>query len=102
MISEAGRFIEDPAGVAFLTPNLFRASIYLPATANTGLYEVETQLFADGTPLAKAVNTFEVAKTGFEQRIADAAHNARWAYGLSVVAISLLFGWVASVVFRRD
>ncbi len=99
---EAGRFVEDPAGVAFLTPTLFRASIYLPATARTGLYEVETQLFADGTPLARAVNTFEVAKTGFEQRIAEAAHQARWAYGFAVAAISLLFGWLASIVFRRD
>lgn len=100
--SAAGRFVEDDKGVTLLTPTLFRARIPLPATAPTGPYEIEIQLFADETPLARTVDHFEVVKIGFEQTVALAAREHRLLYGIATALLALLFGWLASVIFRRD
>jgi uncharacterized protein (TIGR02186 family) len=93
---------ENEGGVAFLTPTLFQAPIALPATAPPGDYHVEVALFADGVVLARSQSRFELVKTGFEQRVAEAAHQSPLLYGLGIAALSLAFGWIASVVFRRD
>lgn len=100
--ARAGRFVENDRGVTLLTPVLFRARIPLPATAPTGQYEIDIQAFADEAPLARAQDNFEVVKTGFEQQVAVAAREQKLAYGLAVAALALLFGWLASVIFRRD
>lgn len=97
-----GRFIENDRGVTFLTPTLFRARIPVPATAPTGQYEVEVQVFADEVPLARMTDNFEVVKTGFEQRMAIAAREHTFLYGFATGGLALLFGWLASVLFRRD
>lgn len=98
----AGRFIENDRGVTFLTPTLFRARIPVPATAPTGQYEVEVQVFADEIPLTRMTDNFEVLKTGFEQRMAIAAREHKFLYGFATGGLALLFGWLASVLFRRD
>jgi uncharacterized protein (TIGR02186 family) len=98
----AGRFVEDDKGVTFLTPTVFRARIALPATTPTGPYEIEVQLFAGETPLARTTDHFEVIKTGFEQDVALAAREHKLLYGLAAAMMALLFGWFASVIFRRD
>ena len=45
---ESGFYRETTDGVTFVTPTLYRASILLPAEAQTGDYEVAVKLFADG------------------------------------------------------
>lgn len=99
---ESGLYSEKERGVTFLTPNVFQAQIVLPATAPLGNYEVEIALFGDGVPLARQSTNFEVVKVGFEQIIADAARQRPWSYGLVAAALSILFGWLSSVAFRRD
>lgn len=98
----AGLFSEVPRGVSFLSTNLFRTAITLPATAPLGPYEVTVHLFADGTPLASETTPFELQKVGFEATVAGAAHNRPLLYGLSAAALALACGWLASVAFRRD
>ncbi len=95
-------FVEDERGTTFLTPNLFRTPVPLPVTAPPGDYEVDVTLFADGVLLARTSTSFEVVKTGFEQRIAD--FSTEWAalYGLGTALMALMFGWLATVIFRRD
>ena len=95
-------FVESGRGVTFLTPSIFRAPIPLPATAPTGNYEVEIVLFADGVVLARTQTNFELVKTGLEARLADFARDRGALYGLATAGIALLFGWLASVIFRRD
>jgi hypothetical protein len=41
-------------------------------------------------------------KVGFEQFIANSAHNHGWLYGLATALMALMTGWLGSVVFRRD
>lgn len=98
----AGLFQSNERGVVFLSPNLFRASISLPATAPLGNYEAFATLFADGAPLATEKTDFEVVKTGFEARVAIAAFSQSWLYGLVTVMLAVGFGWLANYAFRRD
>lgn len=99
---ERGLYIEEPNSVTFLTPNLFRASIRLPAEAPVGSYEVEVKLFADGTNIARTASALEVVKVGIEQFVANAARDYGFIYGVCTALMALLTGWFASIVFRRD
>ena len=95
-------YVEEPAGVTFLTPSLFRATIRLPAEAPVGTYDVDVRLFADGTQLARANSALEVVKVGIEQFIVNAAANHGILYGLFTTLMALATGWFASVIFRKD
>ncbi|MCC5977473.1 MAG: TIGR02186 family protein [Salinarimonas sp.] len=97
-----GQYFEIGRGVTFITPMIFRAAIPLPAGAPPGNYEVETLLFADGVLLARDITNFELVKTGFEQRVAEWAETRAAAYGFITVFLAMFFGWLASVIFRRD
>ncbi|MGL4324878.1 MAG: TIGR02186 family protein, partial [Beijerinckiaceae bacterium] len=79
-----------------------QASIALPAIAPLGTYDVDIALFSDGVMLTKQTTNFEVVKAGFEQTVADAAYNRPFLYGLFAAAMSIVFGWLASVAFRKD
>lgn len=95
-------YVEEPKGVTFLTPNLFRAAIRLPAEAPVGIYDVDVRLFADGTELARATSALEVVKVGVEQFVVNAAAYHGILYGLFTMLMALATGWFASVVFRKD
>jgi uncharacterized protein (TIGR02186 family) len=97
-----GFYREEPKGVTFLTPTLYRASIPLPAEVPIGNYEVDVKLFADGALISRTPSAFEVYKAGFEQVVTAAAREHGFLYGLATAAMALLTGWLASVVFRRD
>jgi uncharacterized protein (TIGR02186 family) len=95
-------YVERERAVNFLTPTLFRVPITLPATAPPGPYTVEFALFVGGVILTRQENRFELVKSGFEQDVADIARDHATLYGLLTAAVSLAFGWIASVIFRRD
>lgn len=100
--AQEGLYLEDERGVTFLTPDIFRASIPLPATAPPGEYDVQVVLFADTVILASTVTHFELVKTGFEEQVGAVARDWSLAYGLATAAMAIFFGWLASVIFRRD
>ncbi|MBI4275120.1 MAG: TIGR02186 family protein [Rhizobiales bacterium] len=93
---------EEANAVTFLTPTLFRASIPVPAVAPLGSYEIDVKLFADGTNIGRATSAMEIVKVGFEQFVANAAHDYGLLYGLATAFAAIVIGWFASVVFRRD
>ena len=99
---ERGLYVEEPKGVTFLTPTLFRTSIPLPAEVPVGTYEVDVKLFADGNMIARTTSALEIVKVGFEQFVATAARDWGVLYGFATAMMALLTGWFASVVFRRD
>lgn len=100
--AEEGLYHEDERGVTFLTPNIFRASIPLPATAPPGTYDVEVTLLADTVILARTLTHFELVKSGFEEQVGEIARDWSLLYGLVTAALALFFGWAANVIFRRD
>ena len=97
-----GLWSEDGRGVTFITPDVFRAVLPLPATAPVGDYEVDASLLSAGAALAREATNFELVKTGIEEQITAAARDHGLVYGVSLAGLSLLFGWLASVIFRRD
>jgi uncharacterized protein (TIGR02186 family) len=97
-----GLYLESERGVTFLTPAIFRAAIPLPATAPPGNYDVEVTLFAETVILARTSTSFELVKTGFEQQVGEVARDWSAAYGVGTAGLALLFGWIASAIFRRD
>ena len=97
-----GLYREQGNAVTFLTPNLFRTAIALPANVPIGSYEVDVKLFADGAMLARQTTAIEIVKVGFEQVVATAANDHGLFYGFAAASLALLTGWLASVVFRRD
>lgn len=95
-------YLEAEDGVEFLGPSLFRAAVPLPATAPPGQYRVEVALFADGSMLARSEAAFDLVKIGFEQHVGELARDRSALYGVATAAMALFFGWIATVVFRRD
>jgi uncharacterized protein (TIGR02186 family) len=100
--AQEGLYLQSERAVTFLTPSIFRAAIPLPATAPPGNYDVEVTLFADTVILARTATSFELVKTGFEQQVGEIARDWSAVYGAATAAMALLFGWIASVIFRRD
>jgi uncharacterized protein (TIGR02186 family) len=100
--AQEGLYLEDERGVTFLTPDIFRASIPLPATAPPGEYSVEVTLFADTVILASTITHFELVKTGFEEQVGFVARDWSLFYGLATAVLAIFFGWLANVIFRRD
>ena len=97
-----GLFIEDGAGVVFLTPTLFRATVRLPGGVPLGRYDVDVAVLSEGVQLTQAKDGFTVQKGGVEQRVASAAREDPWLYGIATALMSLFMGWTATVIFRRD
>jgi uncharacterized protein (TIGR02186 family) len=100
--SQHGLYRESSSAVTFLTPTLFRSGIPLPAEVPIGTYTVDIKLFADGQLVTRAETAFEIVKVGFEQFVANTARQNGFAYGLATVAMALMTGWMASIVFRKD
>ncbi len=100
--TQRGLYREDASAVTFLTPTLFRTGIPLPAEVPIGTYEVEIKLFSGGAFIGKTETAFEIVKVGFEQFVATSARQNGFLYGLATVAMALLSGWAASIVFRKD
>jgi uncharacterized protein (TIGR02186 family) len=100
--SQHGLYSEIASAVTFLTPSVFRTAIPLPADAPIGNYAIDVKLFAAGQLVARTNSALEVTKAGFEQYVADAAHDHGLLYGLVTMLMALLTGWIASVVFKKD
>lgn len=97
----AGLYREDGTGVVIRDGVLYRARIAIPARVPVGRYTAETFLIQDGRVVAGAVRDVDIAKSGFERFVADAARRWSVAYGLVAVALSLAIGWAAGTLFRR-
>jgi uncharacterized protein (TIGR02186 family) len=99
---EQQMFTDEIGTIDFLSPSLFRATIHLPGSAPLGRYEVRVLAFLDGKNVASEATHFQVNRSGIEHSLAVAANRYGLLYGLMVVAMALIFGWLASVIFRRD
>jgi len=97
-----GLYGEDPAGVIFNSPTLFRARVPIPATVSRGLYNVEVYLFRDGTIISAQSTPLFIDQTGLERRLFNFAHDEPFWYGVVTVLMASLLGWLSSVLFRRN
>jgi len=92
---------EDRVGaVAFKKDALFSIQADLPANTPVGDYDVAVYLYQDGDLLGRDSARLLVDKVGLERRIYEIAHQRPVSYGFLCVALSLLAGWIAALVFR--
>ena len=95
-------YVESNRGVSFVTPAIFRTALPLPGSAPTGNYDVEALILADGVVVGREQASFAVEKAGVEAQLTTLARDRSSLYGLAIAALALAFGWLASVIFRRD
>lgn len=96
-----GLYFEAPGAVEISDGVLYRARVKIPARVPVGRFTAETFLIRDGRVVAAAVKEIAIRKSGFERFVARAADRDSVLYGLSAVALSVLFGWAAGWVARR-
>ncbi len=92
-------FQEKVHGVKVSEQVLYQARINLPSNVQTGQYTAETFAISRGRVVASAISTVDVRKLGFEGAVAQFAENYGFLYGLLVIAMSVLLGWLAGRVF---
>ncbi len=95
-------YIQNEAGVEFLSNALFTARIAVPAYVPVGGFEAEIMLFGDGALLSRQQVSLEVRKTGFEQLTFSLATQQPLLYGILAVILAVVSGWLASIMFKRD
>jgi len=94
-------YSEDISDIKITRGRLFRSTIPFPVNVPIGTYEVTVHLFKDGRLVSSEKTPLTVQKVGLEAKIYDFAHDhAAW-YGLIAIAIALVAGWLAGVIFRR-
>jgi uncharacterized protein (TIGR02186 family) len=96
-----GLYPTETSQVDFRGPRLFRTTIHFPANVPTGSYEVRVYLIRDGRDVSVQSTPLYVNKIGVGADVSDFAHSYSVYYGLIAIAIAMLAGWVASVIFRR-
>ena len=86
----------------FISRNLFRATLALPADVPIGHHRARAFRFRNGMFLKESRTELEIIKSGFEQQIYRAAHDRSFFYGLFSVTLAMLIGWLGWVIFKRD
>lgn len=99
---QEGLYYDDLSSISFLSDNLFRSSVKIPAKIPVGQYDVSLYLFRGGALLDQITEPLNISKHGFEQVTYSLAHQQSLIYGLVSVLIALLTGWFAGVVFRKN
>jgi uncharacterized protein (TIGR02186 family) len=97
----AGLYRQD-VGVGFVGDLVFRTTARLPASVPVGDYTAIAYLFAGDELVARAEEKLVITKIGLEATLAAFARTQPLPYGILVVAMALLIGWLGGVIFRRD
>jgi uncharacterized protein (TIGR02186 family) len=80
---------------------LFRTNLVFPANVPPGIYQVQVFELQDGFAGDAQRSTLVVSKVGFEADIYDFAQHRAALYGLAAIALAVVAGWLAGVMFRR-
>ena len=88
--------------VQFLSTNLFRAALSLPANVPIGVHRARAYLFKNGQFITETSAQLEIRKSGVEQMIYDYAHRYSFFYGIFAVALAMLTGWLGRLIFQKD
>lgn len=99
---ETELYNERIGDVQFLSANLFRATLSLPANVPIGVHRARAYLFKNGTFVTETSTQLEIRKSGFEQMIYEAAHQRGFFYGMFSVVLAMLTGWLGRLVFQKD
>jgi uncharacterized protein (TIGR02186 family) len=98
---EQGLYSREPALINFIGDKLFRTTLVFPANVPPGIYQVQVLQLRDGFAADAQRSTLVVSKVGFEADIYDFAQHRGSLYGLTAIALAIVSGWLAGVIFRR-
>jgi uncharacterized protein (TIGR02186 family) len=96
-----GLYSREPALINFIGDKLFRTTLTFPANVPPGIYQVQVFDLQGGFAADAQRSTLVVSKVGFEADIYDFAQHRASLYGLTAIAMAILSGWLAGVIFRR-
>lgn len=96
-----GLYALDEQTVTLLPNRLFRSDLTLPPNVPTGAYSVEVYLVRDGEVVSAEITPLVISKVGFGADVYDFAHQHGALYGLAAIAIAVVAGWGAGMVFRK-
>lgn len=94
-------YSEEVGNVRFLGKRLFHTRLKFPAVVPVGPYTVHVYLVRDQEVVAAQSSPLFVNKSGMERAIYDFAHAQPFLYGVTAIALALVAGWLASVIFRK-
>lgn len=98
---EQGLYTRTPGRISFIGEQLFRTTLVFPANVPPGIYQVQVLEMQDGFAADAQRSTLVVSKVGLEADLFDFAQNRAALYGLTAIALAIVSGWLASVIFRR-
>jgi len=96
-----GLYNREPTPINFVGESLFRTNLVFPANVPPGIYQVQVFELQDGFAADAQRSTLVVSKVGLEADIYDFAQQRAGLYGLTAIALAVLAGWLAGVIFRR-
>lgn len=100
--SDAGLYQTDAGAVTFPPGGLFRTDIVFPANVPVGNYRILVLLMRDGIELDRTSTILGIGKQGLEQQIYSFAYERPALYGLIAIALAVVAGWTAAMVFRTS
>ncbi|MBM3488498.1 MAG: hypothetical protein FJX67_18020 [Alphaproteobacteria bacterium] len=92
---------EETTGVVVAADRLFRTSVVFPANLPTGDYRAEVYLLRDKRLVSTETIVIDVHRVGLGARIHGFATRDAALYGIMAIAIALVAGWLAGVIFRK-
>lgn len=95
-----GLYYDDPGEIQVRGGRLFRTDLDLPSNVPIGDFTVDVYQWRRGV-MERVSTQLSIAKTGLEARVFDFAHRHSALFGLIAIAIALVAGWIAGVVFRK-
>jgi len=96
-----GLYSRKPGQINFIGEELFRTTLVFPANVPPGIYQVQVFELIDGFATDAQRSTLVVSKVGLEADVYDFAQQRAALYGLTAIALAIVSGWLASVIFRR-
>lgn len=100
-MARVGLYSAMTAEIRFVGSQLFRTRFDFPAHVPTGLYHADVYLIDEGALISRRTTALQISKTGFEAALYSFSRYQPFLYGLVAVAVALVAGWTAGVVFRR-
>jgi uncharacterized protein (TIGR02186 family) len=97
-----GRYSDGHGVVEFISPNLFRATLELPANVPIGKHKARAFLFKNGAFIRESSADLQIQKAGIEQQVFSFAHERSALYGLIAIMLAISIGWLGKLVFARD
>lgn len=99
--TKIGSYSESSGKVEFISQNLFRATLQLPANIPVGQHHARAYLFRNGSFIRESSADLEIAKSGLEQAIFKAAHEQSLWYSFAAISLAVFIGWLGNAVFRK-